>query len=398
MEYIKNTIEYPIYKSRAFELYFGGMEVGVLDIETTGLSPKNSAFVLGGLASPMPQDARVNPGSAGDNNSDAGDAPASPARDTLIAEQYFAENLSEESESLQAFWQASTEKDVLITFNGQHFDIPFIKERLKKYEEDMPTQLSIDSLMADAAASTNINTQMPFHLDLFLLVKNFSPIKRFLPNLKQKSIENYMGLWQYRKDEISGAESVDLYYQFLTERQAEARKNAAAMTAKSSDVTKHKILLHNHDDIVQLYRLLKVIEKCDLHRALFTMGFPVKAGGTMLVVENIALKNGHLKISGRQNRGALEYQCYDYNGNMCYMHFNKNTGTFIIELPLIEQAGLALIDLEALDMAGSPLNKYPACQEGFLILRNGDNINYLETNHFIKLFTERMIEQWITNR
>lgn len=337
MEYIKKKIEYPIYKSRAFELYFEGMDIGVLDIETTGLSPKNSAFVLGGLASP----------------DDKG----------LIAEQYFAENLSAEHEALQAFWQASAEKDILITFNGQHFDIPFIKERLKKYEAP--------------------SAPVPFHLDLFLLVKNYSPIRKFLPNLKQKSIENYMGLWQYRKDEISGAESVDLYYRFLTEH---------------SDEIKDKILLHNHDDIVQLYRLLKVLEKCDLHRALFSMGFPVKSGSTSLVIESIIIKGGQLKIHGRQNRGPLEYQCYDYNGNMCYMHFNKKAENFHIELPLIEQAGLSLIDLQALDMDVEELNKYPACQEGFLILQNGENINYLETNHFIKLFTERMIDQWITNR
>ena len=80
------------------------------------------------------------------------------------------------------------------------------------------------------------------------------------------------------------------------------------------------------------------------------------------------------------------------------MHFNKNAGTFQIDLPLIEQSGLTLIDLEALDMSDSALTKYPACQEGFLILRSGETINYLETNHFIKLFIERMIAQWITNR
>ena len=34
----------------------------------------------------------------------------------------------------------------------------------------------------------------------------------------------------------------------------------------------------------------------------------------------------------------------------------------------------------------------------FLILQEQDTINYLETNHFIKLFIERMISQWITNR
>jgi hypothetical protein len=48
MEYINNKIEYPVYNSRAFQLYFGNMDIGMLDIETTGLSPKNSAFVLGG--------------------------------------------------------------------------------------------------------------------------------------------------------------------------------------------------------------------------------------------------------------------------------------------------------------------------------------------------------------
>ena len=337
MEYINNKIEYPVYNSRAFQLYFGDMDIGILDIETTGLSPKNSAFVLGGLAS--------------------------PANNSLIAEQFFAENLSAEEKSLQQFWAHSAAKDVLITFNGQHFDIPFIKERLNKYGSDI--------------------SPVPFHLDLFLMVKNFSPIRKFLPNLKQKSIENYMGLWQYRKDEISGAESVDLYYRFLTE--------------KTNEI-KEKILLHNHDDIVQLYRLLKVIEKCDLHRALFNMGFPIKVNDTLLVVENITLKGGQLKIRGRQNRTPLEYQCYDYNGNMCYMHFNKNAGTFQIDLPLIEQSGLTLIDLEALDMSDSALTKYPACQEGFLILRSGETINYLEINHFIKLFIERMIAQWITNR
>lgn len=377
MEYIKKTIEYPIYKSRAFQLYFGDMKTGMLDIETTGLSPKNSAFVLGGLVYPI--DAKTVPDALTTDTSQYNSAPEPTGH--LIAEQYFAESLSEEKDALHQFWQAATDKDVLITFNGQHFDIPFIKERLSRYTE-------------------NPATPMPYHLDLFLLVKNFSPIRKFLPNLKQKSIENYMGLWQYRKDEISGAESVDLYYQFLTERQAEARDNASNDNGKSriSDATKELILLHNHDDIVQLYRLLKVIEKCDLHRALFSMGFPVKSGGTLLVVESIAIKGGQLRISGRQNRGALEYQCYDYNGNLCYMHFNQNARTFQIDLPLIEQSGLILIDLEALDMSISALNKYPACQEGFLILRSGDNLNYLETNHFIKLFIERMITQWITDR
>ena len=337
MEYIRNTIEYPVYTSRAFQLYFDNMDIGMLDIETTGLSPKNSAFVLGGLVTP---------------------------RDGYLeAEQYFAESLSREQETLNEFWAQSSGKDVLITFNGQHFDIPFIKERLSKPADPMP-----------------------FHLDLFLLVKNFSPIRKFLPNLKQKSIENYMGLWQYRDDEISGKESVDLYYRFLTGK---------------SDAIKQKILLHNHDDIVQLYRLLKIIEKSDFHKAMSNFGFPVKSSrenAPALVIEKISLKGGQLIISGRQYRNPAEYQCYDYNGNMCFVRFSKDAASFSIELPVIEQAGMMLLDLEALDLTGTPLDKYPACQEGFLILRSESGTNYMELNHFIKLFTERIIDQWITDK
>ncbi|MCB6367617.1 hypothetical protein LI291_15695, partial [Intestinibacillus massiliensis] len=49
MEYITDKIAYPLYASKAFDLYFDGMRLGVVDIETTGLSPQRSRFVLGGL-------------------------------------------------------------------------------------------------------------------------------------------------------------------------------------------------------------------------------------------------------------------------------------------------------------------------------------------------------------
>lgn len=334
MEYINKTIEYPLYASRAFRLYFEDMDIGILDIETTGLSPKNSAFILGGLVTPKP--------------------------DELKTEQFFAETLSEEKQTLDEFWKAVSEKDVLITFNGQHFDLPFMKER------------------AHGAIK-----EFPFHLDLYLMVKKFSPIKKFLPNLKQKSIENYMGLWQYRKDEISGKDSVDLYYRFLSEKTQEL---------------KELILLHNHDDILQLYRLLKVLEKTELHKAMFCSGFPVKSGTSLFITDGIQIKSDQLRISGRQFRGPIQYQSYEHNGMMCHINFDKQNRSFMIHLPLINQAGLKLLDLEALGFFPDELKKYPSCQEGFLVLENQDEINYLETNHFIKLFIERTTNQWITNR
>lgn len=337
MEYQNKFIEYPIYTSRAFRLYFQDMDLGVLDIETTGLSPKNNAFILGGLVT--------------------------PESDVLKVEQFFAESLSEEAAALTAFWNLASSKDVLITFNGQHFDLPFMLHR-------DPDQI----------------TNIPYNLDLLLLVKNYSPIRKFLPNLKQKTIEDYMGLWQYRTDEISGKESVDLYYQYLS------RKDSSL---------KDKILLHNHDDILQLYRLLKVFEKVDLHKAMFHLGFPVKTpfeNTPDVIVEKIVLKSDWFHIEGRQYRSPAEYCSYEYHGNMCHLRFQKESRRFLLELPIIHQSGMTLLDLETLGFDASELAKYPAYQEGFLILQNQQDINYLEINHFTKLFIERIMRQWTTNR
>ena len=71
---------------------------------------------------------------------------------------------------------------------------------------------------------------------------------------------------------------------------------------------------------------------------------------------------------------------------------------FLHDLPLLRQAGLTLVDLRAMRMDTEPFHKYPSCQEGFLILENGGEKNYLEINHFIKAFLERMLNQWITKK
>ena len=43
----------------------------------------------------------------------------------------------------------------------------------------------------------------------------------------------------------------------------------------------------------------------------------------------------------------------------------------------------------------SIFEKYPGCQEGFLILEQQHEKHYLEINHFVKIFLERMLNQWI---
>lgn len=335
MEYITDTIQYPLYTSRAFRLYFENMKLGVLDIETTGLNPQRSQFVLGGLLIPR--------------------------RDGLLVQQFFSEGPEHEQETLQAYLKAIEETDVLLTYNGQHFDIPFIKTRSRI-------------------------RQMPFNLDLYLLVKNHCPIRTFLPNLKQKTVENFMGLWEHRSDEISGKESVDLYYRYLSEK---------------DPVLKEKILLHNHDDVLQLYRLLAVLNKSDLHSAMYHMGFPVSISdpdAPGLTVKTISLLPNELKISGIQQRNPADYRRFELEGLPCSARFSRQEETFEVTVPLIRQAGFALVDLKTLKLDLPVFHKYPGCEEGFLILENKGNKQYLEINHFTKLFLERILDQWITNK
>ena len=162
MKHITLKTEEKLYQSRTLDFYFKGMRIGVLDIETTGLNPAVNHFILGGLYS-VPEG-------------------------TL--HQFFAETRAEEEEALSGYLDILRDLDLVITYNGRHFDLPFVEKRWRRY--------------------SGASAALPYNLDLYLVLNGHSPIKRFVPNLKQKTVENYMGLWQSRDEEISGEESVEL--------------------------------------------------------------------------------------------------------------------------------------------------------------------------------------------
>ena len=86
------------------------MRIGVLDIETTGLNPAVNHFILGGLYS-VPEG-------------------------TL--HQFFAETRAEEEEALSGYLDILRDLDLVITYNGRHFDLPFVG---KNAGDDIPEHL-----------------------------------------------------------------------------------------------------------------------------------------------------------------------------------------------------------------------------------------------------------------
>ena len=336
MKHIIEEWEEKVTGSALWNFYFRDLDVGVLDIETTGLNPSSNKFILGCLF---------------DVNGEK-------------IHQVLAERREEEGAALGKFLQLTEKMDVIVTYNGCHFDVPFMKMRRKKLLNEEYSQGEADCCL-------------PYNLDMYQVLKGYSQLRRILPNLKQKTVENYMGLWESRADEISGRESVELYnhYERTGSREAE-----------------EKILLHNNDDVRQLTRLTEAVIKSDFHRAMNNLGFPVKDGEHLLEVAKAGPVGDTFHVSGRQLRNPVNYIGFRLGSAPAEIRFQQDE--FMIEVPLLKHRGLGIVDLEQLKIGEQrALVRYPLCREGFLVVRESTELKYREINDLaitlIKVFFDK---------
>ena len=166
------------------------------DIETTGFSAARTTLYMIGCA------ARKN--------------------ERLIIDQFFAESPAAEAEVLHAFLDYLRSFDTVITYNGIGFDIPYLTAKCKKY-----------------------NLPEPFagftFVDIYKLISGF----RFLlglPNLKQKTIEKFLGIG--REDLYDGGELIEVYSSF-----AKAPEDGLAALLKQ----------HNYEDVLSMPKLLVLL-------------------------------------------------------------------------------------------------------------------------------------------
>lgn len=324
MKKMINNINTSAYCSKLFNMYFGEKSFVVFDIETTGLSPANSKVILTGLLS------------------------VSPDHSARVI-QYFADETDDEEALIRATAEALKGTDYIITYNGKHFDLPFMKKRASKYGIDFPD---------------------PYNLDLYLLISGYAPFKEVLPGLKQKNIEAYMGLSDGREDLISGRESVELYQRFMETRRFDLEE---------------KILLHNHDDIIQLYHILPIIEKLDFHKAMFKRGFP--AG--RFILDEIRFKGRDLSIKGRQQKNPIDYIAFPTEDAPYMVMLNQATEAAEVTFPCECEAGAIYIDVQSiLGPAFTKVQHYPGVTNGYLILSQDNQPNEMEINAFLKAFFE----------
>lgn len=412
----------------ALKFFAGSDNIGVFDIETTGLKPDNCSVILIGFLKREKNEYRLY--------------------------QYFAENTLEEGMILKAFFDDLKGTDCLVSYNGQSFDIPFINRRIEIADSDNGNE--IDTSSFDKVA----------HFDIYRILRYYSDIKSFLPDLRQKTVEKYMGIDLIRKDEISGKESVELYYEYISFPKKEIME---------------KILLHNRDDVLQLFKLIPVIRNADVYRAFYEKGFPAwtnikhseylsdgriiahgedrdtdmnmfndegdgcdskicyrhvipgfrdydRSNGydskTYLEVKKIKIRNRMLEVSGVQRYNEVDYISYgqanerdtdiacsnaicsdetcsdkEYSGaarsnEMRLVEFDKEKRTFKLLLPLAEHNDMtnyAVLDLHEAGADICKYEKYPQCDGKLLMLRVGEDVFYLQVLEFVRDYLEKII-------
>jgi uncharacterized protein YprB with RNaseH-like and TPR domain len=331
LHFVDTVYEEPFYSSEIFDSYFGEARLGVFDIETTGLSASRTKIVLGGLLTPCAGGVRVR--------------------------QFFSEGAHEEAELLDLYKEAIDGADVLFSYNGDRFDIPFMNERLAQRHRE-------------AAFDSCLN------IDMYRVIRKHSMFGDILPNLKQKTVEGYLGLVREREDLISGADSVRLYYEY---------------TASKSPELLRRILLHNSDDLRQLARILRLFGKLDLHKIAAHTGFPVKCGESFAFITGIKSDRRVLEFSGKYKALPFDYVLFD---EPWQASFRNDTESFSIRVPCLYEKGVVFADLAELGEDDADFTAHPAYESGYLTLRQGNEINYGAMNKLVRRITRTALARF----
>ena len=320
----KNNLN--ILDSKITRIYLKDKVCGVFDIETTGLNFKWDKIILTAILT--------------------------IEKDVATVTQFLAEDPSEESAVVKATLDYIKESniDYLLTYNGDGFDIPFIRIKLKKYFD---------------------NETFPYYdLDLYKIFKSHSKLKALSGSLSQKSMENFMGIGSDRYDTIDGGKSVELYKEFVVTK---------------DENLKELILTHNREDVIQLYRLLDLLKHSDFHSAMYDYGFLYNG----LYVKPRIVK-GYLKITGKQFNKDISIDTFGSFSMNYQANFDATNGIFEILIPSFNESNGKYVDAHFLDNNENNLGLI----NGYLVIEEDKIKKHREINLFSMLLINKILSEY----
>lgn len=168
------------------------------DIETTGFTAKTSKLYMIGVLYYKKEE------------------------NAFYAKQWFAETYEEAPQILLDFMEFSKQYSALVHYNGDGFDLPYVKDACQQYA----IPYTLEHLQS---------------FDIYKLIRSYKDVL-MLERVKQKNVEEFLGI--YREDEKNGGELIKVYQDYVTHPTEEA---------------KHLLLLHNYDDIIGMPDILPIL-------------------------------------------------------------------------------------------------------------------------------------------
>jgi len=246
-----------------YKHYYSNEKSLFFDIETTGFVAKNTTLYLIGA---MWFDEKQ-----------------------IYIRQWFNDTGYDEKVVLSNFISFCSAYTTLIHFNGLTFDLPYLKKKAEVYDLEF-----------------NLDTNL-YQIDI---LKELRPYKNLLglDNLKQKTIEQYLGI--QREDTYTGGELIKVYQEYV---------------ANPNREKEHFLLLHNYEDMLGMLSLSKMLN----YKVFFDQ----------LTIQDINID--HINIQNEKLQVEYNFPEFSnlpkrFNFTLNHIYINANENKAIIQIPIIE--------------------------------------------------------------
>lgn len=301
--------------------------------------------------------------------------------------QWFSEGINEEAFLLSSFFEFLNNYDVLIHFNGNGFDIPYLQRKVKILE----LNYSFDHIIS---------------IDIY---KKIFPYKKIfkLGNFKLKTLETFLNI--RREDTFSGGDLIQVYQSYLGRKHYETLWNTRnpehlLNAPTESDLLLHQLLLHNADDLKGLLFICPLLNYADLfekpirilqagvEEGSFTLRFEISAH----LPVPISYGNDLVHLTAYENIATLMIHIYE--GELKYFYDNYKDYYYLpAEDYAIHKSVAHFVDKEFRTKA-KPSNCYTKKQGIFapqyeMLISPYFKLKYQDKLSFLEIHTDFLLQE-----
>ncbi|MBR5755968.1 MAG: ribonuclease H-like domain-containing protein, partial [Firmicutes bacterium] len=204
--------------------------------------------------------------------------------------------------------------------------------------------------------------------DMYRWLRGYWPQAALMSSLRQKAVEQALGLSNKRTDEIGGGECISLYNRYLMSDDEEAKR---------------LILLHNADDVAQLGKIFTGVKALPFDRIAFELGFCFKTDDLGLIrVLETRLDRNNVFVKANKEPGGIPSVIFED----CFeLEYEPLKGDISLKIALSSYEGRRFVDLTRLPVDASAFKELSGYHSDFLVLADEKEVKYREINELTRL-------------